>query len=131
MSVPVERAAGLGVELRKVGLILPHQVFAVMRSHNWEVDAWANVWGSAGEREAYWLAIGQANEDWYAQHPQRERIERQPSLACPVRVHGDDGAYKKGLEGLSAMILSMGSPVTAKHFGDTSLVRRRHSTTYT
>jgi hypothetical protein len=78
----------------------------------WTVDEtlWASVWGTDEQRVAYWTEL---QEPWWGpEFELHDRIMANPAAACPMRTHGDDGAFKKGLVRLSMMIFSVSSGLT-------------------
>ena len=107
--MPFKRKDDLGSDIKNVGVLLPHEIFASF--FNESPDDFAKVFGTSEDRARYWTEIG-AKEPWFADHPNRDDFLHHPELMCPLALHGDDVAFKRGLSPLSALVQSISSPVS-------------------
>ena len=98
--MPFIRRDGLGVEVRDIGLLLPHEMWAAM--YEFQHDAWVSIFGDPTQWSEFW-----SRSPWLEDHPGHDVAD-----AVPLRLHGDDAQHKKGLTGLAVMVLSWGSPLS-------------------
>ena len=75
------------------------------------------MFGTDRDRRQYWREA--EREPWYCDHPAREHGT--PELIVPLQLHGDDVAVRKGLIGLTALVMSLSSPL-ASAFHDLLLI---------
>ena len=75
------------------------------------------MFGTDPERQQFWQEA--EREPWWASHPAREH--GCPERVVPLQLHGDDVAVRKGLIGLTALVMSLSSPL-AKAFTDLLLI---------
>jgi len=99
-----------GEQLQKelpVEMFLPHELFSTM--YECDKQLWMQTFGTDEERAAYWRDL---QEPWWVpSHPLFDRVMSDPSRAVPLRTHGDDGAFKKGLVSLTMMIYTIACPL--------------------
>ena len=103
VPMPFIRRDELGVEIRRVGLLLPHEIWAGL--YECKRDDWLKIFGNPDQCRECWRRS--ASEPWFHDHPARHVPD-----AVPLRLHGDDAQHKKGLVGLAIMVLSWGSPLS-------------------
>ena len=82
-------------------MFLPHEICALTFALS--PSMWQDLFGTDDQRAAHWQ---QLREPWWPEHPARARIMADPSKAVPLRLHGDDGAFKKGLIRLTMLVFT-------------------------
>jgi len=111
-KMPFKRNKDGGVIVKEVHMLLPHELFAQLYLHR--AHDFAKFFGTSARRSAYWTSL--SDTDWFKGHPGRTLLETKPHMVCPVSLHGDDIACKRGLAPLSALVLSIASPATWDSF---------------
>ncbi len=99
---------GLGNCKRPMSLFLPHEIFATL--FTLDLGLFYQTFGTDAERTAYWTSL---DEPWWTPaHPAYARVMADPAKAVPLRTHGDDGAFKKGLARLSMLVFTIAGVVS-------------------
>eukprot|EP00959_Pyramimonas_sp_CCMP1952_P332814 6969306-Pyramimonas_sp.AAC.1 len=117
--MPFMTKGEIGTDVKHVGILLPHEIFARLYSEN--RGEFIKVFGTEGARIQYWADVG-SREAWFNDHPDKDEILRYPQRCCPLTLHGDDVCCKRGLSPLSALVQSLSSPVSWHHFDAVLLV---------
>jgi len=111
VKVPFRTKVGDDVLELPVAVNLPHEVFSHL--YRCDPDVWEATFGTDTQRVQYWNDLRE--EWWNSNHPAYATVMSDPVAAAhavPVRLHGDDGAFKKGLVRLSMLVMSLTGAVT-------------------
>ena len=105
VTLPFRRKDDLGVALRKCALLLPHEIFAVLYAEC--PKKFQQVFGSEASRRKYWS--DSSSQPWSVGHPA-------PPDAVPMAIHGDDVLIRRGQQPISALVMSLSSPLTSDNY---------------
>ena len=117
-DIDIETRDGCNTKTVGVKMIFPYELFALL--FNIDRSLFDLIYGTDEARVAYWQTL---NAPWWnASHPLYHKVMSNPKKAVPLRTHGDDGAFKKGLVRLSMLIFTITGVCASKTVWSTASI---------
>ena len=114
IQLPFEKTDDLGVELINAAILLPHEVVGYL--HDDDPLEFSRMFGNDASRSEFWEKV--SVQEAMRNHPSQKR----PGSTLPLSLHGDDVSAKRGQNPISALVISLSSPMSSDCFDGVKLL---------